>query len=204
MSVPNLPGVPPLASYAPPVGLDAILLTSDMAQLPGASPSQWGLFLNGAPVVVADNVVNMSFKQEYAVADYPVEQGAFASYDKVTIPFEFRLRFSAGGSVENRAALLASAQTVAADKTNFYTAVTPEATYPSVTVSHIDYARAATNGVGLIQLDVWCLNIVVPGSVNFQSTAEPSGASPENDGTVQTTPATSSQASVVGAGIGAN
>lgn len=204
MSVPNLPGVPPLSSYAPPVGLDAILLTGDTAQLPGASPSQWGIFLNGAAVVVADNVVSMSFKSEWAIADYPVEQGAFASYDKVTVPFESRVRFSAGGSAANRQALLDSVAAIAGDKTTLYTVVTPEETYPSVSISHYDYARTAVNGVGLIQVDVWCLNVIVAGGVNFQSTAAPSGASPINDGTVQTTPATSAQAASVGAGIGVN
>jgi hypothetical protein len=190
MGVPFLPGVPPLAAYSGSPLLATTLLTSDGPGVPNNQVApQWGIFLGGAPVVVADNVVSLTYKQEWAIADYPVEEGAFETYDKVQIPFEARVRFSAGGSEANRQALLDSIAAIAGDNQTRYTVVTPEETYPSVTIAHYDYSRTATNGVGLIQVDVWCLNIMVNTTANFQSTAAPSGASPINDGTVQATTA---------------
>jgi hypothetical protein len=50
------------------------LLTQDTATLPstpGTPP--WGIYLNGAPVVVSDNVVDMSYKKDYTLSDYQVE-----------------------------------------------------------------------------------------------------------------------------------
>ena len=188
MAVPNLPGVPALLSYAD----DAInfLLSGDGIGVFNTSlTEQWGIFLDGEAVVVADTVTSFSYKQEWAVADFPVEQGAFASYNKVQIPFDARVRFVSGGSESNRAALLDSIAAIAGDTTNLYTVVTPEETYPSVTITHYEYARTSVNGVGMISVDVWCLNVnVQSASTELSNTQSPSAASPTNGGTVQALP----------------
>ena len=185
MAVPNLPGVPPLASFADPAGLDSTLLTEDGAGVfNSATPIQWGIFLNGESVIVADVVATFSFKQEFSVSDYPLEQGAFASYDKVQIPQEVRFRFTSGGSLANRQALIESVKAIAGDTTNFYTAVTPEMIVNNVTVTHWDFA--INNAVGLRSIDVWAINIMVPAvTPDFQNTQSPSGASQLSGGTVQ-------------------
>jgi hypothetical protein len=182
MGVPQLPGVPPLASYSAVAPLAATLLTADATDLfVGALGPQWGIFLDGESVIAAANVLSFTYKSEFAVADYPLEEGSFESYDKVQIPFDVRMRFS------GRQDLLDSALAIAGDKTNFYTAVTPKGVYPSCTVTHVDYAQTATDGVDLVKVDIWLLNILVAAGTSFQNTAAPSGASPQNDGTVQAT-----------------
>src|SRR5271168_4131375 len=185
MPVPFLPGVPVLSAYADPPGLANALLTEDGAGVfSNAQPIQWGLFLNGVSVIDADVVATFSFKQEFSVSDYPLEQGAFASYDKVQIPQEVRFRFTSGGSQANRQALIDSVKAIAGDTTNFYTAVSPEQTIENVTVTHWDYAR--NNAVGLLSVDVWVINIQVPAATpDFQNTQSPSGASPQIGGMVQ-------------------
>lgn len=191
MGIPNFPGVPPLPAglYSQISGLASILLTADGAGIQNvAQPAQWGIFLNGSPVVVADNVTSFAYKQDWAIADFPLEQGAFQSYDKVIIPFDVRIRFTAGGNAANRQALLDSVANIAPG-TTIYSAVMPEMTYPSITVSHVDFTRTSVNGVGLLAIDVWCLNVIVSaGSNDFQSTATPSGADPVPDGTVSAEP----------------
>jgi hypothetical protein len=185
MGVPNLPGVPTLASYSSTAGLFSSLLTSDGAGVYSASSAvQWGIYLNGASVVEADTVTSFSYKQEWAIADFPLEQGAFNTYDKVSIPFEARVRFTAGGSEQRRQALLDSIAAIAGDQTNLYTIITPEATYPSVTISHYDYARTAVNGLGMLSVDVWVFNAIVSGTISGQDVASPSAASQQNDGPV--------------------
>lgn len=187
MGVPNLPGVPVLASYAASV-VDDLLTSEGPDVYDSVSPAQWGIFLGGAPVIVADTVMTFDYKREFAIADYPIEQGAFATYDKVQIPFDVRFRFTSGGSEANRAALINSAEAVAEDSTNLYTAVTPEKTYPSVTVSHVGYSR--NHAVGIVSVDLWCLNVnVQSATTTFQNTQSPSGASQVPDGTVQATSA---------------
>lgn len=195
MAVPNLPGVPPLLNYAIGQFVSSLLTSDGPFVYSFALPTQWGIFLGGAPVITADTVATFNYKQEWSIADYPVEEGAFATYDKVQIPFDVRFRFVAGGSEANRANLLNSVDAAASDKTTLFDAVTPEKVYPSITISHYDYSRTSVNGVGMIQVDVWCFNVVVLGGNNFSSIS-PSAANPSNDGTVNTT-------SSPGAGISA-
>ena|ERR1039458_2521634 len=149
--------------------------------------SQWGIFLGGTPVIVADTVTSIEYKQNWVLSDYPVEQGAFETYDKVQTPRDIRVRFVAGGTEENRQALLDSVAAIAGDY-NFYTVVTPEAFYPSVNVMHYDYRRTAINGVGMITVDVWCEEVRVTGTSSPNQAQSASAADPINGGTVQALP----------------
>jgi len=59
---------------------DVVLLVADAVSLFFGVTPQWGIFLDGEPVVVADNVVAFGFKKSARISKYPQEQGAFASY----------------------------------------------------------------------------------------------------------------------------
>lgn len=196
-NIPDVPGVP-LINFVPGAEAGIELLSADeLILFPAASGPQWGIFLDGSPVVVADSVVDFTYKQEWALSDYPIEQGAFGTYDKVQIPFDCRIRFSSGGSAANRQALLDSIAAIAGD-TNLYDAVTPEEVYPSCNITHYDYKRSSRNGVGLIVVDVWLLQIRIVGAATPSNTQQPSGAATVNDGTVQpTAPMPTQQSSVM-------
>jgi hypothetical protein len=205
--VPLALGVPTLFRdpNAAPSVID--LLTSDTVSFGSSSAPQWGIFLNGAPIIQADNVVSFTYKQEWVIADYPVEQGGFESYDKVQRPFDVRVRYSAGGDTANREALLASVAAIAGDL-NFYDVQTPETTYSSANVTHYDYSRTNTNGVGLIIIDVWLVEVRQTGSATAGATGstpqvtnpqDPSATSPVSGGQVQPTDVTSQQTTLGGA-----
>ena len=155
---------------------------------------QWGIFFGGAPVVIADNVVEVQYRQQWSISDFPVERGAFESYDKVQIPYDARLRFTAGGSLANREAMLASIAAVAAD-TNLYDVVTPEAVYLSCNFTHYDYSRRSNEGLGLLSVDIWLIEVREAVSPAMSSTVDPSSAAQVNGGTVQTVAPTGPQLS---------
>jgi hypothetical protein len=178
-NVPQVAGVPPLNSYL--AAGDVVLLTADEAVIASLVTPQWGIYLNGEPVVEADSVVSFEYKQEYTVSDYPLEQGAFESYDKVQLPFDVKIRYAQGGSESDRQTFLQSIASIIGTL-NFYSVVTPEVVYPSVSVTHYDYRRTAVNGVGLIMADVWCTQIRVSATTTFSNTQQPSGASPQGNG----------------------
>jgi hypothetical protein len=181
VNVPNAPGVPPVARAA--ASYATALLTGDSFP-PGSFLQQWGLYLEGQPVITADSVIDMTYRQDWSICDYPLEQGAFESYNKVQIPFDARLRFSAGGSIANREALLASVAAVAGTLTLF-SAVTPEVVYPNVNVHHYDYRRTSTNGLGLMVVDVWLQEVRITTQGSGSNVAAPSAASAVSGGTVQ-------------------
>jgi hypothetical protein len=175
-------GLPPL----PPgvnVFTGAALLTTDAVSLPSTAAPQWGLYLDGVPVVVADNVLTFGFKKGARISKYPQEQGTFASYNKVAVPAEPRLRYSTGGSVADRQTFLASIASLIFDL-NLYTVVTPEVSYASFNVINYDYDRNADNA-GLIDVDVWLEEVVIAGASTFRNTASPADAAQVNNGLTQ-------------------
>lgn len=195
-NVPNVPGVPPLLRN-PNLASAALSLLVNQAIRFLVAPfsAQWGIYLGGAPVVLADSVVSFGYKQDWTVADYPVEEGAFESYDKVETPFGVRVRFASGGSTANRQALLDSIAAIA-DDLNLYDVVTPEAVYTSCNITHYDYHRDAKSGVGLMIVDVWLVEVRVTATAAFANTKSPTAAGTTNGGSVNTTTPTMTQQSL--------
>ncbi len=193
-NVPPVPGVPPVPrDPSNPIGLPSLLTSDDPSAIDSPTDTPWGLFLDGDSVVEADNVVSFEYKQDWTISTYPLEKGAFESYDKVQVPFESRIRFSRGGSESDRQAFLDSIAAIAGDM-NLYDAVTPEEVYTSVNIQHYDYERTSQNGVGLITVDLWVMQVRVTAQQAFSNTKDPSGASPQNGGTVQPQDPTPTQA----------
>lgn len=137
---------------------------------------QWGLFEEGKSQIEADNVIGFEYRQDWVVADFPLEDGAFESYDKVETPFDARIQFSCGGSLEARTGFLASIAAIAGNL-KLYDAVTPVKTYSSVNVVHFDYKQTAQNGVGLMVVDVFLEQIRNTAEASF-STASSSDEPP--------------------------
>lgn len=190
-------GVPPLFSQTDVAALsvNVVLLVADtfigysLGQIP-----QWGLYLNGVPVVTADTVTAFGYRQEWAIADYPVERGGFESYDKVNVPFRIHLQFASGGSEINRQILIDSIAAIG-DTLTLFDAVTPEEVYVGVNVERYEYRRTATNGVGLVTVDMDVLEIREDGvTQGFQNPAVPSGFQPAPTGNVQSSDITGTQA----------
>lgn len=183
-NVPNAPGVPALASF----GADVVALISDDLSFAfaGNGAPEWGVFLNGVPVLENDNVIQFEFKQDTPVSDYPQEEGAFQSYDKVQLPGDIRLRVSAGGSVSNRQAMLQSITDVF-NTTDLYDVLTPEQVFVGYNFTHRDWRRRAGD-VGIIAVDLWLTEIRVTSTATFSNTQQPGDAGQKNSGNVQPQP----------------
>jgi hypothetical protein len=197
-NVPNVPGVPPLTSY---IANTIAIVAQDLISLfiPPAAP-QWGLFLDGASVVTANSVASFEYKQDWPISDYPVEEGGFQSYDKVQLPFDVRVRFVSGGSEFDRQSLLDSVD-AAANTLDLYDVLTPEALYESCSITHYDYQRTAVNGVGMIVVDVWLVQIRVTSTATFTNTQSPGTAGQQGLGNVQTQQPTTAQQALAGGAL---
>jgi hypothetical protein len=191
-AVPNVAGVPPLLGGLIPVPLPAIITSDLLNFVPSSLGPQWGIFLGGAPVVVSDNVVSMDARQEWVEADFPLEGGSFESYDKVLRPFDVRFRFSTGGSVAARNAMIQSIKSIAADF-NLYLFLAPDDTWENVNVQHFDYHRAAAQGNGLFSVDVWGWQIQLNASSGLSNTSSPASSDPSVAAPAGTTPPAGTQ-----------
>ena len=155
--------------------------------MPAAADREWGIYLNGAKVLEPDSFLALDYYREWAIADYPMERGAFQNYNKVAKPFDIRLRITKGGRPDDRKAYLAAIETLAADL-NQYDVVTPDKTYLSANVSSLGYTRAGHNGAGLVTVDLRLQEIRVTATAGFTDVQAPQSAAPVSTGTVQPQP----------------
>lgn len=147
--IPALPGVPQLARsvlFPPPptptLGNNAPAGTLWRA---GQSGPTWGVFLKSKLVLQPDSIVDFDNRNEWRVSDFPVQAGAFASYNKVTVPFEISVKMTKGGTQAQRSAFLDQLDTIAGDL-NLYTILTPERSYLNVNITRYELARRGVGG----------------------------------------------------------
>jgi hypothetical protein len=194
-----LPGLPVIPGFVPEQF--GLLLQDAVTSLDGADPL-WGIYRGAVPVVVCDTVTTFEFRKDYDISDFPIEQGAFASYNKVELPTTVRIQFTTGGSSEDKAAMIASIDAIIAT-TELFSVATPEKSWTDMNVVHQDFNRAAAKSLGLLKIDVWLEQVrpvgaaltttTTGGTSAFTptdqnapgSTVAPSGANPVAGGTVQ-------------------
>jgi hypothetical protein len=224
-NVPRLPGVPqlarsPLFPPAPAAVVGLGLALGRLWQAIFAQP-QWAIYkankpqkasdgleevtvtAERVPVVVPDSFGEFSYRNEWAVSDFPVQDGAFASYNKVAQPFEIVLRLYKGGSKEARKRFLDSIEAIAGTL-DLYDILTPERTYLNVNVTRFEIMRRGEKGAYFLsEVDVYFREIrqVTASYTTTATTTEnaqnPSAAPAVNTGVVQAAPVSS-----VAGGIG--
>ena len=194
-AVPNFPGVPALDSY---IGDVVGQLVEDVLDAIFGTTVQWGIYLDGLPVLSYDNQVSFSYSQDWKISTYPVEEGSFQTYNKVQMPAEVRCKFSAGGSVTNRQNLLQSIDEVMST-TDLYDIVTPETVYLGYNFMHREYDREANN-VGLLVVDITLEEVIETATAQFQDTASPNATGQVGLGNVSAPTSSQSEQSTVSQG----
>ena len=187
------------------------------AALPGAQQAAAALGLNIVPVTAS--MIDFEYKQDWPISNYPQEQGAFQSYDKVTLPFDVRLKLACGGGTATRAAFLTTVYAIAGgiapnsplnilgsagsqSNTALFNIVTPERAYTSCSCTHVDFSRSAKNGVTLIVVDMWFQQISVTSASSFSNTQNPANAGQVGIGNQQPQiPSSSVQSSISLSGV---
>jgi hypothetical protein len=161
-NVPIAPGVPPVARSAVSAissiqGVVA-MVSSDLGLVFGSPAVQplWGVFdaTTLKSVLNADSFLSFRGKGATKLVDFPIQNGAFNTYDKVRIPGTVTLRISKSGTVSDRAALLAQVNALLASIT-LYSVVTPEQTYTNMNMEDFELVRDDQRGAFFFtQLDL--------------------------------------------------
>ncbi len=193
--VPVAPGVPPVhrdesnadTAEQPRINADA----PDLAY--ASSVPSWGVFdSNNERAIDPDSFVRFEIIGDYAVLDYPVEGGAFQSYNKVQKPYEIKLVVAQGGSVADRQTVLEDIET-AVSSLELLTVITPELPYDSLNLKHYDMTRTDKAGVTLLQIALNFEEIRVTATAAFSNTLKPEGANTVSGGGVTAKPLTPQQ-----------
>jgi len=171
--VPPLPGVPQLrrdpAAPAPGSATNADGIDADFASqtdgddLPDdASQEPWGIYLQGGGIALQpDTIVGYDYRSEARVADYPMEQGAFGSYNKVAQPFDFRVTMAYAGDANGRGDFLRKLDAMlrGPDSMQLYSIHTPEGVWEPVTIDNYNYRRDARSGVQMLTVEVYAREV---------------------------------------------
>jgi hypothetical protein len=155
---------------------------------------------SSAAIIVPDTVPRFEFRGERRVSDYPVEKGAFASYNKVQQPYEIRMVMVCSGLNYVQSAVNAIGLDIGKDymrksdfidtldymlnTTDLFTIVTPDKTYENANVEHYDYKRETHNGATMLIVEVWLREIRIAASAAYTNSNSPSAADPVSLGTV--------------------
>lgn len=197
-NVPNVPGVPAiLRSITVPT--PGALLNAALGGIAEAifGAVVWGVFdQSGNAALVPDSFLDIDYKQDMRVSNYPQEAGAFASYNKVGTPYDCRVRMALGGDKASRAAFLAQLDTML-KAIDLFTVVTPEATYVNAALQNYNYRRESRNGASMLVVDLWFIEVRLTGIATFSQPSQPSGADAVSNGQVQTFPVSQSVISSV-------
>lgn len=188
-NVPNVPGVPALVrNFTVPTA--GQLLNNVLGGIAEAIFGKvvWGVFdQSGKEALTPDSFLDIDYKQDMRVSQYPQEAGAFASYNKIGTPYDCRVKMAIGGDKASRAVFLAKCDAML--KTiDLFTVVTPEATYINAALQNYNYRRETKNGATMLTVDLWFIEVRLTGVAAFSLPAQPSGADPVSGGQVQTFP----------------
>lgn len=135
-----------------------------------------GASKSGTPVLTPDSVLSLEWHGEERISDYPVQNGQFASYNKVKVPFDLRMVMTcqglnyvqsalqsvtqsldqalgqlglAFGQPMSRDAFLKQLDTML-DSTDLYDVVTPDKVYQNVNLVGYNHAKQDTKGAVMI------------------------------------------------------
>lgn len=199
-NVQQLPGVPQLNRAIGQIPGPVLALgTTILRNLWPSNPAQptWGILdQNNNRVITPDSILNFDNRNEWRLSDYPVQNGGFAPYNKVFIPFEVSVRLCKGGSLADRTEFLKQIAAIAGD-TNFYNILTPEKTYLNVNITRYEVTRRGKEGAYFLsEVDVY-FRQVNQQSAQYSATAanttnaqNPAATPSVNQGNVQPTAVT--------------
>lgn len=223
--VPKLPGVPalPRSPKFPPLVRVGLGLVQGILWRVFQVQTRWGIFdskgkplgdpakftgligglLDGVGIGSTLSTNAVDYSKETRVSDFPIEQGSFASYNKVELPASPTVTLCLTGSEKNRRTFL-EAIDKACKSTDLYSVVTPEVTYIDYSIERYNYQRRSAKGATLLLVEITLKEIRQVSAQYTQSNKgqvdkpKDAGATPQADnGKVQAqTPDTSTLKSI--------
>jgi hypothetical protein len=99
------------------------------------------------------STASVEYHKEARVSDFPVEQGSFASYNKVETGANPVVVLCLSGSDSDRTTFFNTLET-AVKSTDLYSIITPEITYIDYTLERYNYSRKNDRGATLITVEI--------------------------------------------------
>lgn len=151
--VPNAPGVPALlragAQILDTITLGYLGIGDALNSLIGEDPVKWAVLDSTGKALPYESVNAVGYQNESRVSDYPLENGAFAAYNKVDSPFDVIVTLTQGGAEEDRRTMIKAVEN-ARKSLDLYTVMVPEGVYRNVNFTSLTIQRSTREGATLI------------------------------------------------------
>lgn len=162
--------------------------------LGGVTP-QWGIYLPGSgnqPTLAVDSFLDFSIQNASQVANYRIEKGQFASYNKVDTPYNLSVLAVKSGNNDEFNTFLGTLETISNDL-KLYDIVTPSKVYSNANIESYAYRRNPEAGANILYVQINFVQIMITDETQFnQPTKTQAGQKVESIGGVQTFPVTTS------------
>lgn len=151
----------------------------------GTEAVRWGVFdQSGKQIAQYDSVISTDYRDDATISDYPVENGSFAAYNKVDMPFIKVVTLTCAGDVERRNAFQNDLRD-ARRSLKLYTVITEDATYLKCNLVSLSWTRTATKGAHRVEARCEFQEVREKGTTAFSQPAVPSGATLREMGQLQ-------------------
>ena len=157
---------------------------------------EWGIYSQGGGLAITpDTFLGVECKNSFRVSNFPQEEGAFASYNKIATPYDIKATIAVSGFDSSKGDVLASTYEMLSG-TDLYMVVTPDEVYDNATLVNYQYHRSSKHGVTLLVAELWFTEVRLVDGVSVREPSQTSSQSSSNGGTVQAQPTTQSPGDV--------
>ena len=104
------------------------------------------------------STLSFEFVKENKISNFPVEQGGFATYNKIQLPANPTVTIALSATEPERTQFLGAIDD-ACNSTDLYNVVTPEVTYVNYSLERYNYRRTAQRGMTLLVVEVSLLEV---------------------------------------------
>ena len=112
--------------------------------------TEWALVNDdGEPILDYTSMISVEIKQEGRVSSEPIEEGGFASYNKVEFPLDARVQVGMQGEPDELQDFLDKLVELKKEAETF-SLVTAEQEHKNLTLESYDYARKREDGINTI------------------------------------------------------
>lgn len=185
-------------------GISNVAATA-MGFLTGSNSNEFSLIDSdtGLSAFDFDSIIQFEVRAEGVVVSAPIEQGSFASYNKVDSPNYIEVQLAKQGTDDVLQAALKTLDELqtTASKVNF---VTPVAEYENYTLESYDFSMSQRDGLGVLYIRLHLVEIreVAPQytdskAISTANAKNPADASTTDRGKTQAKEATSAQQGVL-------
>lgn len=184
-----LAGIPPLLNGINAIfgkGIQLQTLGNTITNIFGGdSKVAWGIYLNGKVVLEVDGFIDFELQNSSQIANYRIEAGQFASYNKVDSPFSINIAMVKNGDTNELDKFLSDLDRISND-IELYDIVTPQHVYNSANMLQYSYKRNAQEGYNTLYVFCTFMQILSTAEVALTKSTQTQAGQPIQSTGIQT------------------